>query len=175
MLILFDCKVTVSEPNFSPILPGMSLEELESLVACLNNHLDGMSTIEKEDEVINLIHNTGPRFIPGVRNVPFYLYAEDEEPPARADVDEEGRPINDLDKETIAVRQGKSGQAKRTKSYQSLPSTSSRLTDPKTDSEKSVMIKKKARMDDDKDRDKEKDREQPMEQEMPQAEVSCFR
>ncbi len=117
----------------------MPLEELEDLVARLNAHLDGMSSQEKEEEVVQLIMETGPRFIPGIRNIPLRLYEEGEVAPSEKSVDAEGRPINDLADEVIAVKGGKSGQAKRGKSYQSLPSTMSKLTEPKTDSERSVM------------------------------------
>ncbi len=121
----------------------MSLEELEDLVQRLNNHIADLSTVEKEEAVIDLIHNTGPRFIPGTRNVPFNLYNEDEEAPPIKNYDADGLPINDLEDEVIAVTVGKSGQSKRRSSYQSLPSTQSKLSEPRTDSEKSALPRKK--------------------------------
>ncbi len=122
----------------------MSLEELNELVERLNNFLDGMSTAEKEEAVKDLIYNTGPRFIPGTRNLPFNLYAEDEEVPEKTKVDSSGLPIKDMKEEVIAVKPGKTmDRSKRPSGYQSLPSSTSRLSEPRTDSEKSVLPGKK--------------------------------
>ncbi len=120
------------------LLSGLSQEELDDIIQRLNNHIDGMSTKEKEEAVIELIHNTRSRMIPGTRNLPFFLYAEDEEPPKASQVDEEGRPIDEsMSDEKIVVKGGKGENAPREKGYRSLPSSSARLEDPRTDSERS--------------------------------------
>ena len=128
------------EMTITDFISDMTLDELEDLVTRLNNHLDGMSSTEKEDAVVELIHNTGPRFIPGTRNLPFYVYEEDEECPPKTKVDDKGLPITDPKDEVIAVKGGKTmDRSKRPSGYQSLPSSRSKLSEPRTDSEKSVM------------------------------------
>ncbi len=120
-------------------LSGLSEEDLDDIMARLNRHIDGLSTQEKEDEVISLIHNTRSRMIPGTRNLPFYLYDEGEEPPRTSNVDKEGRPIGDLSDERIVVKESKGEGTQRGKGYRSLPSTSANVREPITDSERSSV------------------------------------
>ncbi len=90
--------------------------------------------------MISLIHNTRSRMIPGTRNLPFFLYEEDEEPPANTNRDKEGRPIKDeVTDERIAVTEAKREGGPHGPGYRSLPSTSAKIAEAKTDSERSSI------------------------------------
>ncbi len=104
-----------------------------------------MTTSEKEEAVIELIYNTPAKVRPGVRNLPFYLYAENEIPPPVRDIDDDGLPAIGTDEETTVVRASKAAEAKRKKGDISMPSTSALMPDPHTDSERSSRSSSKRR------------------------------
>ncbi len=118
-------------------VPDLQQEELDELIARLNMYLDGMTLKEKEEAVREIIHNTDPRWIPGARNLPFFVYKDTDVVPPRTTVDRDGLPIKKLDDEKIAVTEGKGANAKRDKHYRSLPSKHAIIEDVRTDTERS--------------------------------------
>ncbi len=138
--------------KFLPHVSGVGQEELDQLVEMMNNHIDGLTTDEKEHAVVDLIFSTGSRVLPGIRYLPLHWYpAGGQHPPteiideANRNVDGEGLPIVDTDEETVAVVQG-AGSAKRNhKDDVPMPSTSANLSDASTDSERGPGHYKKKR------------------------------
>ncbi len=116
---------------------GVTTEELEDYVDRLNEHVSGHTTAEKEDLVVDLIHNTPARVRPGVRNLPFYLYKEGETIPPRSDVDRQGLPGIASEDEVVVARHSEYAKGARKKGQTTLPSTTANLPEAHTDSEKS--------------------------------------
>ncbi len=119
----------------------MSLEQLDDIIRRLNDSLDGKTTDEKEAAVLELIYSTSSRVRPGIKFLPMYFYATEQytAPPLDEDgreVDNQGLPVIASEDEVVAIQGGtREGTTQRGRGYISLPSTSTRLSDPSTDSE----------------------------------------
>ncbi len=107
-----------------------------------NEHLDGKSTADKEQEVRELIRRTSSRVMPGIRYLPQDYYPDDEVTEVRVRrsrrKDRDGQLVIDTDDEQIVIsNEGKPTNSGRDKNHVQLPSASAKLPDPYTDSETS--------------------------------------
>ncbi len=91
--------------------------------------------------MLELIYSTSSRVRPGIKFLPMYFYAT--ETYTAPDVDDQGReidnqglPVIQSEDEVVAIQGGsRDRSSQRGNGYVSLPSTSTRLSDPSTDSE----------------------------------------
>ncbi len=127
------------------LLAGVALEELDDIVRRLNESLDGLQSVEKEDFVRQVINDTGSAIRPGVRYLPRRFYGENEErPPSGVKVDRDGHEILDTEDEVPGYVKRPSTESRRQKKPGdvTLPSTKAKLPPVVTDSESTPSKRK---------------------------------
>ncbi len=137
--------------NIDHPIAEVSSEELDELLAMMNDYIDGNTSQEKEQAVVDLIFSTSSRVVPGLRYLPIHWYPHDVNAPPQVLLDEDNRNIDgqgkkilDTDEEVVAVVHGKDNHKRDSKDVP-MPSTSAVLSDPSTDSEYGPGTYKKKR------------------------------
>ncbi len=117
----------------------------------MNAYIDGYTTQEKEQAVIDLIFSTSSRVVPGLRYLPIHWYPPGVDVPSQVLLDEDnqnidgrGQVIMDTDEEVYAVVPGKETLKRNSKDVP-MPSSTAALSEASTDSEYGPGTYKKKR------------------------------
>ncbi len=131
------------------IFAAVTNQELADNVLRMNRRLEGLSSSEKEEVVLDLITKTRARMMPGVRYLPKDYYAKGEEMDTSAATGERDRDGHEILKseDEIAAFVRRRDRDSREFRGRTLPSTSTHLPDPHTDSEYSGSKRKKGGQD----------------------------